>query len=83
MIPSKVDDNIQKTQTARGTIWTRMVPVEDADDSFDLAFWQSQSPEARFAAAWEMVVTAWELKNRPVDELRLQRTSGRFVPVPG
>jgi hypothetical protein len=29
-----------------------------------------------------MVETAWEIKNRPADELRLQRTGGRFVSFP-
>ncbi len=58
-------DPIHVSETARGTIWTQMVSLEEADGSFDLAFWQAQSAEARFAAAWDMVVTAWELKDRP------------------
>jgi hypothetical protein len=56
--------------------------LEDADDSFDLNFWQEQSAEARFDAAWEMVETAWEFKGRPRDELRLQRTVGRVERLP-
>ena len=78
-----MDERIHIEETARGELWTRMVPLEEADDSFDLAFWQSQSAEARFTAAWDMVITAWELKQRPPHELRLQRSTGRFVPIPG
>ena len=35
--------------------------IEDLDRSFDLAFWQSQSPQARIQAAWELVVHAWRV----------------------
>lgn len=30
-------------------------PAEHGDRSFDLAFWQSVSSEARMAAAWDLV----------------------------
>ena len=74
---------IRIAETKRGPVWYQRGRIEDDDGSFDLAFWQAQTAEARFAAAWEMVETAWEIKNRPADELRLQRTVGRFVPFPG
>ena len=74
---------IRIDSTARGEVWSRRVRIEEADDQFDLAFWQGQSAEARFEAGWELVETAWEMKGRPADELRLQRTVGRFVPFPG
>ncbi len=77
-----MNSSIRVDETARGKVWSRLVTLEDADSSFDLAFWQAQSTEARFSAAWDLVQTAWELKNRPSDELRLQRTTGRFVPCP-
>ena len=70
-------------QTKRGPMAWRMVRMEEADDRFDLAFWQAQSAELRFAAAWEMVETAWEVKGRSPDELRLQRTLVRFERLPG
>ncbi len=78
-----MDQAIKITQTPRGRMWSRFVGLQDADDGFDLAFWQAQTAEARFAAAWEMVETAWELKNRSPDELRLQRSVGRFVQPQG
>lgn len=70
--------NIQTAMTPRGLMTYKMTTVDDADRSFDLAFWQAQSAEARFAAAWEMVEFAWEFKKRPSDELRLQRSVSRL-----
>ncbi len=78
-----MDSSIKVNDTPRGKMWTRLVPLRDADDGFDLDFWQAQTAEARFAAAWEMVETAWEMKSLPLDELRLQRSISRFVPAPG
>ena len=48
--------------------------MEEMDRSFDRQFWQSQSDEARLAAAWELVVDAHILKGENVNELQLQRT---------
>ena len=79
----RMGEPIRVSETERGRIWSRKIGLEEDDGAFDLAFWQAQSAEARFAAAWEMVETAWEMKNRPLDELRLQRTAGKFVPFPG
>jgi hypothetical protein len=36
--------------------------------------WQKQSGAVRRAAAWELVVEAWEHKKRDPNELRLQRS---------
>lgn len=73
---------INVNQSSRGKIWSRKLGVKEDEGEFDLMFWQDQSAEARLDAAWEMVETAWELKGRPSDELRLQRTIGRPVPFP-
>jgi hypothetical protein len=54
-------------------VMERLGPLEDGDRSFDIEFWQRQDPNARFAAAWEMVVTAHKHKGRDAAELRLQR----------
>lgn len=78
-----MDQSVKITETPRGRMWSRFTDLQNADDGFDLAFWQAQTAEARFAAAWEMVETAWELKNLSPDELRLQRSAGRFVQAPG
>ena len=43
------------------------------DRSFDLEFWQAQPAQARFDAAWELVLHACEVKGIDVRQLRLQR----------
>ena len=51
------------------------------DRSFDIEFWQEQGDEAIFAAAWELVEIAEEIKHgrRP----RLQRTATAFKRIQG
>ncbi len=48
------------------------------EDSFDLAFWQSQPPEALFAAAFDLIKDYLLLKEGYADEPRLQRTVESF-----
>lgn len=74
---------IRTGQSHRGTVMWRAVSLDDADRDFDHHFWRSQPPAARFAAAWEMVETAWLIKGRPAHELRLQRTAHHFERLPG
>jgi hypothetical protein len=52
---------------------TRLVERGFPDRSFDIEFWQEQGDEAIFAAAWEMVELAEEIKHgrKPT----LQRTA--------
>lgn len=57
--------------------------VEDLDRSFDIEFWQRQDSNARFSAAWELVVFAHEGKGGDEAELRLQRTVEALEPSPG
>ncbi|MEW5940463.1 MAG: hypothetical protein AB1750_12410 [Chloroflexota bacterium] len=52
--------------------------LQDMDRSFDLKFWQSQPPKARFDAVWEMIVHAMKVKGRDVRQLRLQRSVARY-----
>ena len=57
----------------RQNAWkTRLVLGEFPDRSFDIEFWQEQGDEAIFAAAWEMVLLAEEVRNGR--EPTLQRT---------
>jgi hypothetical protein len=42
---------------------TRLVEGGFPDRSFDIAFWQEQGDEAIFAAAWEMIELAEEVRN--------------------
>jgi len=52
---------------------TRLVEGSFPDRTFDIEFWQEQGDEAIFAAAWELVELAEEVKNgrKPT----LQRTA--------
>ena len=50
----------------------------DLDRSFDLAFWQAQTPEARFRAAWDLVVHYAKVNKLDVRQLRLQRSVESF-----
>lgn len=52
--------------------------LEDLDRSFDIEFWQSQSPQQRFNATWELIVHAWKVKGGDVRQLRLQRSVEKF-----
>jgi len=59
-------------------VMERRGKFEDLDRSFDLQFWQAQSDTARFAAAWDLVVTAYRVQGKDVRELRLQRSVETF-----
>ena len=73
----------EQASARRGQFLERYTRIEDADRSFDLVFWQSQSDAARFAAAWELVVTAHRWKGGSPDELRLQRSVESFGRASG
>jgi len=48
--------------------------VQDMDRSFDIEYWQRQDSNARFSAAWELVVFAHERKGQDESELEFQRS---------
>ena len=52
--------------------------IADLDRSFDLQFWQAQTPAARFDAAWELIVHAARIKGQDVRQLRLHRSVETF-----
>lgn len=52
--------------------------IKDLDRSFDLTFWQAQSPQARFNATWELIVHYARVKCLDVHQLRLQRSVETF-----
>ena len=55
-------------------VMERLSRVAEQDRSFDIEFWQRQDSNARFSAAWELVVFAHQRKGQDEPELRLQRT---------
>lgn len=52
--------------------------LSELDRSFDLAFWQSQPPAARFDSAWELVMHYARVKGLDVRQLRLHRSVESF-----
>jgi len=55
----------------------------NGERNFDVDFWQAQSAEARFAAAWDLVKLAHEAKGLDLNELRLQRPHWTVKPIRG
>ena len=60
------------------TFAERKGKLEDHNRSFDLQFWQNQSPEERMKAAMEMVEYVWKISGGDVRQLRLQRSVENF-----
>ena len=52
--------------------------LEELDRSFDLDFWQAQTPKARFDATWDLIVHYVKVKGIDVRQLRLQRSVESF-----
>jgi hypothetical protein len=65
-------------KTMAKKIMERRGRIEDLDRSFDIAFWQSQSPKARFDATWELIQHYWRVKGNDVRQLRLHRSVESF-----
>lgn len=72
----------QSAVTAPREFVERYCRIENADRSFDLDFWQSQSTSARLQAAWDLVVLAHRWKGGNPNELRLQRSVEAYGPIP-
>jgi hypothetical protein len=56
--------------------------LTDLDRSFDLRYWQAQSHQTRFDAAWELIEHAWRVKGNDVRKLRLHRSVESFQRQP-
>jgi hypothetical protein len=59
-------------------VMERRGKIQELDRSFDVTFWQEQSPQARFAAVWELIVLANQIKGHDVRQLRLYRSVESF-----
>lgn len=68
---------MNQTITRTGFV-ERRGKISDLDRSFDVQFWQAQSPQARFDATWEMIVHYAKVKGIDVHQLRLQRSVENF-----
>jgi hypothetical protein len=74
-VERKTSYNMRMT---RPDIVERKGKLEDLDRSFDLSFWQAQSPAVRFNATWELIVHYAKVKGLDVRQLRLQRSIETF-----
>ena len=52
--------------------------IEDFNSEDSIAYWQEQAPEVRLKATWELVVNAWKIKGRDLNELRFRRDTSVF-----
>ena len=52
--------------------------LKELDRTFDLLYWQRQSPRAKFDATWELILHAYKVKGYDVRQLRLQRSVESF-----
>ena len=52
--------------------------IEDAEKFPDVRYWQTQSDEKKFEAAWQMVIDAHAIKGEDIRESRLQRSVASF-----
>ena len=52
----------------------RKIKLEEANRSFDLAFWKRVGVKGRFEALWQMVKEANMIKGKDGHQLRLQRS---------
>jgi hypothetical protein len=52
--------------------------LAEHDRTFDIEFWQRQSPAERMKAAAEMVEHVWKISGGDVRQLRLQRSVENF-----
>jgi hypothetical protein len=48
----------------------------------DYMYWESQGDEAKFEAAWELVIQAYEIKGLSLDELKFQRSIEKLSKFP-
>ncbi len=65
--------------TDRKDLFVRLGKLADDDRSVDYAYWNSVGDEERYRAAWELVVQAYELQGKVMDELRFQRSVTKLV----
>lgn len=64
-----------KDAYANDKAMSRLGKVTEMDRSFDIEYWQSQPPAARFAAIWEITLFHHTLRKGDPDELRLDRSA--------
>lgn len=64
--------------TQRADFIERKGKMSEMDRTFDLHFWQTQPPIARFNATWELILHYARVKGLDVHQCRLQRSIETF-----
>ncbi|MGI8907533.1 MAG: hypothetical protein ACR2IE_13705 [Candidatus Sumerlaeaceae bacterium] len=49
------------------------------ENAFNQEFWASQDAEAKFAAAWEMVVEVELFRGQSMEQLRMRRDVAKLI----
>lgn len=52
----------------------RLRKLSEANDNFDIAFWQRAGVLARFAAAWQMLKEFYKMRGKDENKFRLRRS---------
>lgn len=78
-----MSDLQERARERRRRARERLVRFGEEERPFDLRFWQGQDPNARFEAAWEMVVEARRMRGQEPSEPRLQRSVEHLQRFPG
>lgn len=66
--------------TSRKNLYVRLGRLgEDDDRLIDYRKWDELGDEARFQAAWDLVVQAHEIQGKNPDELRFQRSVENLI----
>ena len=73
-------DTLESRSAERRRTATARLLTRDADTlAFNIEFWRAQGPDARLAAAWDMVLEARRMRGQRGPEPRLQRSVAVLV----
>jgi len=58
-----------------------IVKLSEADDDWDIKFWQKAGVKVRFSAAWTMLQEFYKIRGKSEIEFRLQKSAENIQPV--
>jgi hypothetical protein len=65
---------IKITRRGKLHIWEQKATSQREVKQFDIAFWKKAGPQARFAAAWQMIADYFKMRGQRAPKLRLRRS---------
>ncbi|RME59048.1 MAG: hypothetical protein D6780_05725 [Candidatus Dadabacteria bacterium] len=63
----------------RSNYFVRLGKLGEEDKREVYEYWDKLGDEARFKAAWELVIEAYKIKGKDLNELRFQRSVEKLV----